>query len=54
VVVIPYVAGLSEAIRRAGDEVRIRMVFSAIDTLKKRLTHVNPKQNGLEKEVKVV
>jgi hypothetical protein len=51
VVVIPYVAGLSEAIRRAGDEVGIKTVFSAIDTLKKRLTNVKPKQNGLEKEV---
>jgi hypothetical protein len=27
------------------------MVFSAIDTLKKRLSHVKPKQHGLEKEV---
>jgi hypothetical protein len=51
VVVILYVAGLSEAIRRAGDEVGIKTVFSASDTLKKRLSHVQPKQNGLEKEV---
>jgi hypothetical protein len=45
------VAGLSETIRRAGDEVGIKTVFSASDTLKKRLTHVKPKQNGLEKEM---
>jgi hypothetical protein len=51
VVVIPYVAGLSGAIRRAGDEVGIKTVFSASDTLKKRLTHVKLKQNGSEKEV---
>jgi hypothetical protein len=51
VIVILYVAGLSEAIRRAGDEVGIKTVFSASDTLKKRLTHVKSKQNGLEKEV---
>jgi hypothetical protein len=35
-VVIPYVAGVSEAIRRAGDEVGVKTVFSANDTLKKR------------------
>jgi hypothetical protein len=39
-VVIPYVACLSEAIRRADDEVGVKTVFSANDTLKKRLTHV--------------
>jgi hypothetical protein len=51
VVVIPYVAGLSEAIRRAGDEVGVKTVFSANDTLKKRLTHVKPKSNTSEKEL---
>jgi hypothetical protein len=51
VVVIPYVAGLSEAIRRAGDEVGVKTVFSANDTLKKRLTHVKPKSNTREKEL---
>jgi hypothetical protein len=45
VVVIPYVAGLSAVIRRAGDEVGVKTVFSANDTLKKRLTHVKPKSN---------
>jgi hypothetical protein len=30
--VIPYVSGLSEAIRRAGDAVGIKTVFSAGDT----------------------
>jgi hypothetical protein len=49
--VIPYVSGLSEASRRAGDEVGIKTVFSNTDTLKKRLTHVKPKQNGSVKEV---
>jgi hypothetical protein len=48
VVVIPYVAGLSEAIRRAGDEVGVRTVFSANDTLKKGLTHVKPKSDTRE------
>jgi hypothetical protein len=33
-----YVSGLSEAIRRAGDAVGIKTVFSTGDTLKKRLT----------------
>jgi hypothetical protein len=51
VVVIPYVAGLLEAIRRAGDEVSVKTVFSANDTLKKRLTHVKPKSNTREKEL---
>jgi hypothetical protein len=51
VVVIPNVAGLSKAKRRAGDEVGIKTGFLFSDTLKKRLTHVKPKQNILEKEV---
>jgi hypothetical protein len=49
-VVISYVAGSSEAIRRAGDEVGIKSVFSASDTLK-RSTHVKPKHNRNENEV---
>jgi hypothetical protein len=51
VVVIPYVTGLSEAIRKAGDEVGVKTVFSANDTLKKRLTHVKPKSNTRKKEL---
>jgi hypothetical protein len=51
VVVVPYVAGLSEAIRRAVDEVAVKTVFSANDTLKNRLTHVKPKSNTREKEL---
>jgi hypothetical protein len=49
-VVIPYVSGLSEAIRRAGDAVGIKTVFSDGDTLKKRLTHVKPKSMDREEE----
>jgi hypothetical protein len=49
-VVIPYVSGLSEAIRRAGDAVGIKTVFSAGDTLKKKLTHVKHKSTNREKE----
>jgi hypothetical protein len=48
VVVIPYVAGLSEAIRRAGTS--IGKIFS-LPVIKKRFTHFKPKQNRLEKEV---
>jgi hypothetical protein len=51
VVVISYVAGLPEAIRRAGDEVSVKTVFFGNDTLKKRLTHVKPKSNTREKKV---
>jgi hypothetical protein len=51
VVVIPYVAGLSEAIRRAGDEVSVKTVFSANDKLKKRLTLLKPNSNTSEKEL---
>lgn len=50
-VIIPYVAGLSEAIRRVGEEVGIKTVFSATDTLKKRLTHVKPKSKQRDKDV---
>jgi hypothetical protein len=50
-VVIPYVAGLSEAIRRVGDTVEIKTVFSSGDTFKKRLTHVIPKGKGKEKDL---
>jgi predicted GIY-YIG superfamily endonuclease len=50
-VVITHVAGLSESIRRAGAEVGVKNVFSANDTLKKRLTHVKPKRNTREKEL---
>jgi hypothetical protein len=53
VVVIPYVAGLSEAIRRASDEVGVKTVFSANDTLKNRLTHVKTKSNTREKRVNI-
>ena len=42
-VAIPYIAGLSEAIRREGEKVGLKTVFAANDTLKKRLTHVKPK-----------
>jgi hypothetical protein len=48
--VIPYVKRLSESIRRAGNEVGIKTIFSANDTIKKRLTKVKPKQNN-NKEV---
>jgi hypothetical protein len=50
VMVIPYEKGLSESIRRAGNEVGIKTIFSAKDTIKKRLTKVKPKQNN-NKEV---
>jgi hypothetical protein len=50
-VVIPYVAGLSEAIRRVGNTVGIKTVFSSGDTFKKRLTHVKPKGKGKEKDL---
>jgi hypothetical protein len=50
-VVIPYVAGLSGAIRKVGDTVGIKTVFSSGDTLKKRLTHVRPKGKGKEKDL---
>jgi len=50
-VAIPYIAGLSEAIRREGEKVGIRTVFTASDTLKKRLTHVKPKGKIKDKEV---
>jgi hypothetical protein len=43
--VIPYVKGLSESIRRAGNKVRIKTIFSAKDTIKKRLTKVKPTQD---------
>jgi hypothetical protein len=43
VVTIPYIAGLSEAIRSEGDNEGIKTVFAANDTLKRRLTHVKPK-----------
>jgi hypothetical protein len=33
-------------IERAGNKVGIKTVFSASDTLKKRLTHAKSKQNG--------
>ena len=42
-VVIPYVAGLLEAITKAGIKVGIRTAFSASDTLKNRLNHVKTK-----------
>jgi hypothetical protein len=51
VVTIPYIAGLSEAIRREGDKVGIKTVFAANDTLKKRLTHVKPKGDKQEKDL---
>jgi hypothetical protein len=47
-VVIPYVAGISGAIRRVGDTVGIKTVFSSLDSLKKRLSHVKPKGKGKE------
>jgi hypothetical protein len=47
------VAGLSEAIRRAGDEVGVQTVFSANDTMKKRLTHLKLKSNTREKKVNI-
>jgi hypothetical protein len=50
-VVIPYVAGLSEAIRRVCDTVGIKTVFSLGDSLKKRLTQVKPKGKGKEKDL---
>jgi hypothetical protein len=43
--VIPYVKGFSESIRHAGNEVGIKTIFSAKDTIKKRLTKVKSKQN---------
>jgi hypothetical protein len=46
VMVIPYVKGLSESIRRAGNEVGIKNIFSAKDTIKKRPTKAKPKQNN--------
>jgi hypothetical protein len=48
---IPYIAGLSEAIRREVDKVGIKTVFAANDTLKKRLTHVKPKGDKQEKDL---
>jgi hypothetical protein len=42
---------LSEAIRREGEKVGIRTVFTASDTLKKRMTHVKPKGKIKDKEV---
>jgi hypothetical protein len=50
-VVISYVAGLSEAIQRVGDTVGIKTVFSSGDTLKKRLTYVKPNGKGNEKDL---
>jgi hypothetical protein len=50
-VVIPNVIGLSEAIRKVGDTVAIKTVFSSRDTLKKRLTHVKPKEKCKEKDL---
>jgi hypothetical protein len=41
-VVTPYVAGLSEAIRSVGDTVGIKTVITSEDTLKKRLIYVKP------------
>jgi hypothetical protein len=45
VMVIPYVNGLSESIRRAGNEVGVKTIFCAKDAIKKILTKVKPKQN---------
>jgi hypothetical protein len=42
---------ISEAIRRVGNTVGIKTVFSSGDTLKKRLTHVKPKGEGKEKDL---
>jgi hypothetical protein len=50
-VVIPYVAGLSEAVRRVGDKVGSKIAFSSGDTLKKRLTHVKPNEKCEEKDL---
>jgi hypothetical protein len=50
-VFLPFVSNISEAIRRAGDEVSVKTVFSANETLKKRLTHMKPKSNTGEKEL---
>jgi hypothetical protein len=50
-VLTPYVAALSEAIRRVGDAVVIKTVFSSGDTSQKRLTHVKPKGKGEEKDL---
>jgi hypothetical protein len=50
-VVITYVAGLSEAIRRVGDTVGINTIFSSGDTFNIRLTHVKPKGKGKEKDL---
>jgi hypothetical protein len=51
VVTIPYIAGLSEAIRREGEKVGIKTVFAANGTSKKRLTHVKPKGDKQEKDL---
>ena len=51
VVTIPYIAGLSEAIRREGEKVGLKTVFAAKDTLKKRLTHLKPKGEGKDKNL---
>jgi hypothetical protein len=49
-VVIPYVTGLFEAVRREADTLGIKKVFSSGDTLKIRLTHVKPKGKCKEKD----
>jgi hypothetical protein len=49
VVTVPYIAGLSEAIRREGEKVGTKTVFAANDTLKKRLTHFKPKGENKRK-----
>jgi hypothetical protein len=51
VVAIPYIAGLSEAIRREGEKVGLKTVFTANDTLKKRLTHLKPKGSEKDKDL---
>jgi hypothetical protein len=44
-------AGLSEAIRRVGNTVEIKWVFSSGDTLKKRFGHMKPKGKGKDNDI---
>jgi hypothetical protein len=51
VVAVPYIAGLSEAIRREGEKVSSKVVLTANDTLKRRLTHLKPKGSEKDKDL---